>query len=399
MSTDPGTASDGMPNGRPAAVGPGPADLALHILLLQLAGYLPDRVMADAREALAASRRVEVVRMVALEVLSQPLQLDPDEIDLLRTELAKAGDGDLVAVLPELRGQRQPGPWLFVSALPAASDDTLVVRPLDLSGGSDELDAVDRAVLAEMVAVPGVTAVWRTWRLPPPAESWREPVRVVVVTVDDTIDGVLDAMPELPTRLCRAMAAAGDPAAQAEVCWTGLNAPLYQTLARSCGALLWAATPAVPVRIARAFDGVDPDRGPWFDTERPVVPDGNVRARLLDALNTAEVITRSDTRMLDVLDPERGDVVPLDLRADGRWVWSDAVAYFLEQHGLAPDPDLSEHLLAQDTPPLDEVGLHRALVHLLGDRSDDVVWRVPGAGAAPGEPGNRSGRETGEEVQ
>ena len=356
------------------------AEATVHALLLRMAGFLPDRLLAEAYGWLAAGRRLDVAQAVAFEAVSQPLQLGADEIELLRTELTRAGaDSDLVVALEELRGQRQPGPWLFVSALPTTpADATLVVRPLDLTGVPHEhLDAVDQAVVAEASAVPGVTAVWRAWRMPPNARPWHEPVRVVVVSVDDPVD----SLSALTVRLHQAMATAGDTEARAEVCWAGLDAPFYQTLARSCGALLWANRQAVPVTTAPVFDGVDPDRGPWFTTNRPVVTDDAERDRLLTALRTAEIITWSGTWMVDVLNPERGDVVPLHLRTDGRWVWSDAVAYYLEQYGLAPDPDLVAHLSASGpAQPLDEVGLHRALVHLLSRQFDDVAWQVPPPG-------------------
>jgi hypothetical protein len=139
------------------------------------------------------------------------------------------------------------------------------------------------------------------------------------------------------------------------------------------------------------FDGVDPDRGPWFTTNRPVVADDAERDRLLTALRTAEIITWSSTWMVDVLNPERGDVVPLHLRTDGRWVWSDAVAYYLEQYGLAPDPDLVARLSAGGrAEPLDEVGLHRVLVHLLSRQFDDIAWQVPPPGDGPAMEGTVS---------
>jgi hypothetical protein len=175
------------------------------------------------------------------------------------------------------------------------------------------------------------------------------------------------------------MAAAGDATAQVEVCWTGVDAPQYQTVARSCGALLWASRPVGPISTAAVFDGVDPRRGPWFTTTHPVVSDAAERDRLLAALGAATVVTWSSARMADVLAPERGDVVPLHLRTDGAWVWSEATMYYLEQYGLAPDPDLTAHLDKRAEPePLDEVSVHRALVYLLHPRPDAQTWHPPG---------------------
>ena len=103
--------------------------------------------------------------------------------------------------------------------------------------------------------------------------------------------------------------------------------------------------------------------------------------------------------MADILSPERGDVVPLHLRTDGTWVWSDAAAYYLEKYGLAPDPGLAAHLSellagAEPAEPLDEISVHRALVHLYRRSPEAVVWQVPAAddpvppaGAAPPDGG------------
>ncbi|WP_432990119.1 hypothetical protein [Dactylosporangium sp. CA-233914] len=384
MSVDVSRAADQAPDQAQVADRDAAAEAEVHDLLLRLAGHLPDRLLNELRDRLAGGQRRQVVRGLAFEALSRPLQMEPDEIDLLRAELvAGDGDADLVAALPELRGRRPPEPWLFVSALPRdPAQARPVVQPLDLTGPAGEhLDPVDRAVLRELATVPGPTAVWRCWRMPAPNRPWHEPVRVVVLSMDERAQ----RLPELAARLRRVLADAGDPDGQVEVCKTGLDAPLYQTLARSCGALLWAARPAAPVRVARAFDGVDADRGPWFAPDRPVVQDEQVRRRLLDALDAAEIIARSEGRMVDVREPERGAVVPLHLRTDGAWVWSEATVYYLAEHGLAPDPDLAAHLLdPSGPPPLDEVALHRVLVHLLARPGEDVVWT---AGPAADEGG------------
>jgi hypothetical protein len=345
------------------------AHAAVHALLLRLAGYLPDRVLTDARLRLAAGRREEVAVAVAFEAVSGPLRLESDEIALLRRELPRRHD--LAEALDERHGERPPSSWIFLSALRGSEDGTsLVVRPLDLTVSSLP-DGVDRALVAEATAVPGVRAVWRAWRMPSTARSWKDPVRVAVVTVDREYS----SLPELAAKLARVMVAAGDPTAQAEVCWAGVDAPPYQTMARSCGALLWASRPARPISTAAVFDGVDPDRGPWFTSSHPVVSDDAERQRLLTALRAATVISWSSARMTDVLNTERGQVVPMHLRTDGAWVWSEATPYYLEQYCLAPDPDLTAHLSEPVRPePLDEISVHRALVYLLRPRPDEPTW-------------------------
>jgi hypothetical protein len=78
-------------------------------------------------------------------------------------------------------------------------------------------------------------------------------------------------------------------------------------------------------------------------------------------------------RSEDVADRDRGTAVPASFRTDGTWVWSDAAAYYLDAHGLRPDPDLLDHIRARGyvRPAVDGVALHRAM----------AVLRGPAAGA------------------
>ena len=80
-----------------------------------------------------------------------------------------------------------------------------------------------------------------------------------------------------------------------------------------------------------------------------------------------EVLLSTGAALDDVVEPERGQVVPTSYRGDGVWLWPDAVAYYLEEHGLAPDEHFLEHIRAVGGPParLDAVSTHRAVRHLL----------------------------------
>ena len=41
------------------------------------------------------------------------------------------------------------------------------------------------------------------------------------------------------------------------------------------------------------------------------------------------------------------DAVPMNFRTDGAWAWPGAVAYYLREHGVPPDPDLVAHIRAR----------------------------------------------------
>ena len=351
------------------------AEASMHTLLLRLAGTMPDDLLKDARTWLAGGRRADVARSVTFAALSQPMPMGSDEIDLLRKELmaAKASE-DLVSALEEVRGERPNPTALFRSALVNTEE---AVLPVDLTGGPDtEWDAVDRAVVDRARDTEGVRAVWRSWRMPHVAKPWAEPIRVFVVSVEESVE----SLPRLAVMLREVAAAAGDEEAQIEVCWLGLDAPYYQTLARSCGALLWAVRSAAPIETAQVFDGVHPERGPWFTSNRPMLADKATREQLVARLRAAPIVSWCSTDMTDVLDPQRGAVVPLHLRSDGNWIWSDAVAYYVEQHHLEPDQGLMAHLSGPaGREPLDEISLHRVLAYLSQPTPEDVVWQVPAA--------------------
>lgn len=53
----------------------------------------------------------------------------------------------------------------------------------------------------------------------------------------------------------------------------------------------------------------------------------------------------------DRLSPHRGAVVPLTVRTDGVWAWSEASAYYLREHGVRPSEELLAHLLGHSDRP------------------------------------------------
>ncbi|EOD58743.1 hypothetical protein H480_42690, partial [Amycolatopsis vancoresmycina DSM 44592] len=79
---------------------------------------------------------------------------------------------------------------------------------------------------------------------------------------------------------------------------------------------------------------------------RPPVPPAEVEP-VLAYLDAAPVILASRSNGPDAFDPARTDAVPLNFRTDGVWAWPGAVAYYLREHGVPPDPELVAHLRAR----------------------------------------------------
>ena len=100
-------------------------------------------------------------------------------------------------------------------------------------------------------------------------------------------------------------------------------------------------TPPGPMRTPRVYDRLD-------ESGRPVVNrpplDPAERGRVLEYLETAPVVLAARSYDRDAFAPDTPPSVPMNFRTDGAWVWPGAVAYYLRNHGLAPDPELLAHI-------------------------------------------------------
>lgn len=233
-------------------------------------------------------------------------------------------------------------PYTFSSVEPRAGERVPAI--LDLVGA--ELDPIDRAAVD---AAPDAIAVWRAWRSAPEQPA----VRVYLIETAQPVAAVI-----------RALRAAGLDDPQVEAYAPGTDLTSYQSMARGSSALLHAAGDRPPVRLARVFD-----RGgarPSFDDEHERLGDDE-RDRVRGYLRAGEPILVTTRTSVDVLEPDRGPVVPLSFRTDGQWVWTDTVEYYLREYSLAPDAELLAHIRSRGyaTAPVDAAGEHRTLATLL----------------------------------
>jgi hypothetical protein len=141
-----------------------------------------------------------------------------------------------------------------------------------------------------------------------------------------------------------------------------------------------------PFKVARVFDFAMPDAGPGFDPEHRVVTDSAERDRMLRYLTSGTPVLYTTSRTEDVVNPAAGQVVPSSFRTDGEWIWTDAVAYYLDRHGLAPDEDLAAHIEARwltgntsaetDSPTM--VAAANFLLYSSPEHAREAAW-TPGA--------------------
>lgn len=120
------------------------------------------------------------------------------------------------------------------------------------------------------------------------------------------------------------------------------------------------------MRIAQLFDRQDAE-GEWeFAPDHPRIRDPEERARIAGFLRGGKVILRVPGSDVDRLEPANGEVVPVSTLTDGTWIWGSAMRYYVEKHGIAPEPDFLAHIVAHEyvAPVPEEQAWRAALDHL-----------------------------------
>lgn len=125
-------------------------------------------------------------------------------------------------------------------------------------------------------------------------------------------------------------------------------------------------------RVALVYDGCEEGR-PWFDAEHAVIVDARERERILRLLRSGEIVLHAAALLRDEINSDES-AVPGDLRSDGMWIWSDAVAYYLENHWIAPDPDLVTHLASAKPVALTDDTWRRLYAAIRPDTWEGMTW-------------------------
>ncbi|KFU75209.1 hypothetical protein SAMN04489729_7094 [Amycolatopsis lurida] len=349
----------------------------LHQVLLRLAGWLPDDVLARARSLLAHDRCAEVARLLAFAGRRSVLPLGEDDLDALAELLESEGHDPAVLEAIELIPENPPLPWQFSPDWGETGDD-----------GNDE--GADNAMLisalaeqdflAELTEKPGVRGVWSTVRRPDGDVPFPKPRVIYVVEIDDEVDDV-DEPVALAAQLQDTLIAAGERDPQVEIVSMHVVRPRYQRTAQMQGKLLWSPHGDAEIKVARVFDEVDPENGPRFASDHETMDDEDERTWILEYLDSGIELLVTTGTMGDIVDPAQGSVVPMNFRTDGVWVWTDTVTYYLETHHLAPDSELLEHIRAAGGLPssLDTVTLGRAVAALSPAQGRQPVWTASGS--------------------
>jgi len=138
----------------------------------------------------------------------------------------------------------------------------------------------------------------------------------------------------------------------------------------------------MPFQLAPVFDVVDPETGPAFAEDHPVITDPETVAALVERLEAGSMVLATPTLMDDVVDPTRGAAVPMGFMTDGEWIWTETVIYYLREYGISPAEALLEHLIVtEDGAPRTATPeeLEAAVAFLIEPRPEqqaDAVWSV-----------------------
>lgn len=97
------------------------------------------------------------------------------------------------------------------------------------------------------------------------------------------------------------------------------------------------------MRIAELFGAFDSEGMPAPAHERPSLDDAE-REAVLRFLSGGTIAARTSGRTIDRIDASRGKVVPASFATDGTWMWSRAVAYYLREHDVVPEPAFLAHI-------------------------------------------------------
>jgi len=122
----------------------------------------------------------------------------------------------------------------------------------------------------------------------------------------------------------------------------------------------------VQFRHAQVVDAHTPGQRPVVN--RPPVPQQEVRG-VLHYLYSAPVVLVGNGPQPDIFAPQTAPSVPNAYHTDGKWIWPAAVPHYLRMHGVAPEPELLEHIRKNSyRPPLVSQKLREtARAELLGE--------------------------------
>lgn len=101
-----------------------------------------------------------------------------------------------------------------------------------------------------------------------------------------------------------------------------------------------------PLRRAKVFDGREQDGSPLV--QRQALASAEEIARVAGYLEAAPTFLFGRGLDRDAFEPDAEPTVPRTFSTDGTWIWSGALTFYVRKYGMPPEPDLVEHIRAQN---------------------------------------------------
>jgi hypothetical protein len=345
-------------------------------MLLALAGRIGDARLVAARNGQDDDSRLRQVlagldeagaALTEADLLALLLVAEPGDPSATARQLAARGG----PILPDFRFSpldprttRQE--WTSLGdEFEARTPWTSSAEPLEVVGDrASWVDEVAIALVDEAAEHAGVRGIWGVVRRRASRAAVGERVERDDAAAETRVFLVETSRPydvSLAQRLHERLTAVGEEHPQVETFTIGASLPEYHRSALASAALLWAVRADEEPEVVPVFDRIDPQTGPSFADDHPKLPDDE-RSSVAAYLSGAEPVLLTTAKATDVLDQERRALVPLSYRTDGTFVWSDAVAYYAEHHGLAPYAPLLDAIRSAGyrAPEVDGVTLFRA---------------------------------------
>lgn len=103
------------------------------------------------------------------------------------------------------------------------------------------------------------------------------------------------------------------------------------------------------IRFLDFWDDIAADGTPLLANDHPKI-ETSIADRVSQYLRSAPYVDRTTALGKDEISGEDA-VVPQSLRSDGRWVWSDEVAYYVEKYKLSPGDDFLKYISSNPVAP------------------------------------------------
>lgn len=100
----------------------------------------------------------------------------------------------------------------------------------------------------------------------------------------------------------------------------------------------------VDMNLASPFDGIDALGKPVLSTDRTTVSDPEECQRIQQFLDGGGLVMMTGRKSLDLIDSNRGRVVPIHFRTDGVWIWPKGIGYYLLEYSVPVQTAFLQHI-------------------------------------------------------